>query len=96
MAFMMTRGDVGNYDAWKAMFDQDPPRARTDASGWRIFRNVDKPGEIYIQVEFPSVEQAHAARERLVASGVLERFPDRHGPVVVEEAETVSRSSDSA
>jgi len=28
---------------------------------------------------------------RLLASGVLDRFADRHGPAVVEEAETVTR-----
>jgi hypothetical protein len=26
IAFMMTRIDVGDYDAWKRMFDQDAPR----------------------------------------------------------------------
>jgi hypothetical protein len=25
IAFMMTRIDVGDYDAWKRMFDQDGP-----------------------------------------------------------------------
>jgi hypothetical protein len=91
MPLMMTRVQVGDYDAWKPMFDEDAPRARSEATGWRIFRSLENPGEAYIQVEFPSVEQATAAREKLLASGVLDRFPDHHGPVIVEEAETVTR-----
>jgi hypothetical protein len=91
MAFILTRIDVGDYDAWKAMFDQDQPGVRANAAGWRLYRGVESPGEVYIQVEFASADEAKEARERLLASGVLDRFPDRHGPVVVEEAEVVTR-----
>ena len=91
MPFMITRLDVGDYDEWKAMFDQDRPGARSDSKGWRVFRGVENPGEVFIQVEFGSAEEAKAAREKLLASGVLDRFPDRHGPVLAEEAETVMR-----
>jgi hypothetical protein len=91
MPFMLTRIDVGDYDAWKEMFDQDRPGARTNAAGWRVFRGVENPGEVYIQVEFASADEAEAARERLLSSGVLDRFTDKHGPVLVEEAETVTR-----
>jgi hypothetical protein len=91
MAFMMTRADVGDYESWKPMFDQDQPRARDQATGWRMFRSVDNPSEVYIQVEFPSVDDAKTARDKLISSGVLDRFPDRHGPVIVEEAEAVAR-----
>lgn len=44
-----------------------------------------------IQVEFDSIQEAIAARERLLSSGVLDRFSDRTGPTVVEEAEAVRR-----
>ena len=44
---------------------------------------------MFIQVEFASSEDARAGRERLLASGVLNRFPDKSGPTVVEEAEVV-------
>ncbi len=91
MACIMTRIAVGDYDAWKPMFDQDAPRAREKASGYRLFRNVDDPSEVFVQVEFDSTEEALAARDRLVASGVLDRFADRSGPTVVEEAEAVRR-----
>jgi hypothetical protein len=91
MAFILTRIDVGDYEAWKALFDQDVPRARESATSYRIFRNVEKPGEVFIQIEFAAVADAQVARERLLASGVLDRFADRTGPTVVEEAEAVRR-----
>jgi hypothetical protein len=88
---MITRIDVGDFDAWKPMFDQDQPGARANSAGWRLFRSVENPGEVYIQVEFRSLDEAKEGRERLLASGVLDRFADRHGPAIVEEAETVTR-----
>ena len=91
MACIMTRIAVGDYDAWKPMFDQDTPGARAEATGYRLFRGVDDPDEVFVQVEFASTAEALAARDRLVASGVLDRFADRSGPTVVEEAEAVRR-----
>ena len=91
MTVILTRINVGDYDAWKPMFDQDLPGARRSATGYRIFRNSDDPNEVFIQVEFDSTEEAIAARERLLSSGVLDRFPDRTGPTVVDEAEAVRR-----
>lgn len=89
MAFVLTRINVGDYEAWKPMFDQDMPRAREKAKGYRLFRNVDSPAEVFIQIEFDSPGDAKEARDRLLASGVLERFEDKTGPTVVEVAETV-------
>jgi len=87
MAFIITRLQVGDYDAWKPMFDQDSPRARESARGYRLYRGVGDPNEVFIQVEFASRDEAASARERLLASGVLDRFSDKSGPTVVEEAE---------
>ncbi len=91
MAFLLTRINVGDYDTWKPMFDQDRPNARAASKGWRLLRSVDEPGEVFIQVEFGSVEEAKEAREKLLASGVLDRFSDKSAPRVVEVAEEVSR-----
>ena len=91
MTVILTRIQVGDYDAWKPMFDQDLPGARRSATGHRLFRNADDPNKVFIQVEFDSAEEALAARERLLSSGVLDRFPDRTGPTVAEEAEAVAR-----
>ena len=87
MVFMMTRVQVGDYGAWKPIFDQDTPRARESARGYRLYRNIEDPNEVFVRVDFASREEAEKARERLLASGVLDRFPDKSGPTVVEEAE---------
>jgi hypothetical protein len=87
-AFIITRIDVGDYDAWRPMFDQDRPRAREKAKVQRIFRKVDDPNHVFIFLEFDSVEDAQEARQRLEESGVLDRFEDKHGPNVLEEAES--------
>ena len=89
MAFMLTRIQVDDYDAWKPIFDSDPPGAREMAKGHRLLREVDAPNEVFIQVEFASADDAKAARERLLASGVLDRVTVKAGPAVAEEAETV-------
>ncbi len=91
MAFIMTRIDVGDFDAWKPLFDQDVPRARESALGYRLFRSVDNPGEVFVQLEFASTADAEQARARLLASGVLDRFADRSGPTVVEVAAAFAR-----
>jgi hypothetical protein len=85
-AFIITRIQVGDYDTWRPMFDQDRPQAREKATVQRIFRNVDDPNHVFIFLEFASVEDAQEARGRLVGSGVLDRFDDKHGPNVVQES----------
>lgn len=90
MAFIQTRIQVGDYDAWKPMFDKDAPGARRAAKGHRIYRNADDPNEVFVWIEFESAEDAREGRERLLASGVLDRFDDKTEPRVVEEAETAS------
>ncbi len=85
-AFIITRIQVGDYDAWRPMFDQDHPRAREKAQAQRVFRSVDDPNHVFVFLEFASVEDADEARARLVEAGVLDRFEDKHGPNVVREA----------
>jgi hypothetical protein len=88
--FIVTRIHVGDYDSWKRMFDKDEPGTRQAAKGHRVLRSLDDPNEVFVLVEFASSEAAKAAREKLLAAGVLDRFPDKTMPRVVEEAETVT------
>lgn len=90
MAFMLTRIQVDDYEAWKPIFDSDPPGARKAAKGHRLLRSLEEPNDVFVQVEFGSPEDARAARDRLLASGVLERVTVKAGPTVAEEAETVA------
>ena len=68
------------------MFDQDQPRAREKAHLQRVLRSVDEPDEVFIYLEYSTVEEANEARQRLVSSGVLDRFDDTHGPTVLVDA----------
>ena len=85
-AFIITRIQVGDYDAWRPMFDQDHPRAREKATAQRVFRGADDPSHVFILLEYASLEDARTAERRLLDSGVLDRFSDKHGPSVVLEA----------
>jgi hypothetical protein len=87
-AFIITRIQVGDYAAWRPLFDQDVPRAREKAKSQRVFRSIDDPNHVFIQLEFDSAEDAEEASRRLSESGVLDRFDDKHGPTVVIEADS--------
>lgn len=87
MAYIVTRIQTGDYERWRPMYDQDRPQAREKATTQRVLRNVDDPNEVVIQLEFGSTAEALEARERLLASGVLDRFDDLTGPLVLEDAE---------
>jgi hypothetical protein len=87
VAIMVMNFEVDDYDTWKAMFDEDPVgRRAAGATGHVVSRGVDNPNEGFVRVEFPSAEQAKAFRERLIASGALERGGMRlkAGPTVAE------------
>jgi hypothetical protein len=87
--YMMTRIQVEDYDLWKQMFDSDPFDIRKAAKGHRLLRSVDDPNELSVSVEFASADEATAARERLLSSGVFDRLTLKSGPTVAEEAETL-------
>jgi hypothetical protein len=68
------------------MFDQDLPRTREKARAQRVLRSTDDPNEVFIYLEYSTLEDANEARERLLSSGVLNRFEDKHGPNVLTDA----------
>jgi hypothetical protein len=84
--FIITRIQTGDYDTWRPMFDQDRPGAREQATAQRVFRRVDDPNHVFVFLEFDSIDDAKEAERRLLDSGVLDRFDDKHGPNVLEEA----------
>lgn len=87
MPSIVTRIRTGDYERWRPMFDQDQPQAREKATKQRVLRSIDDPNEVLIQLEFASRADALEARERLLASGVLDRFDDMTGPLVLADAE---------
>jgi hypothetical protein len=93
VAIVVLNLEVEDYDVWKPNFDADPAgRRESGATSHRIARAVDDPKDVFIRVEFPSVDQAKAFRQRLLDSGALDRpgMKVKDGPVVAEEAETVT------
>jgi hypothetical protein len=87
MAFILAVFDTGDYDAWKQMFDSDPAGRAQSATRHRVFRGVDNPDEVFVSVEFPSVDDAESFRERLLASGALDNVTVEKEPTVAELAE---------
>jgi hypothetical protein len=86
-AFIITRIQTGGYDRWRPMFDQDKPRTREKALVQRVLRSANDPDEVFIYLEYESLEDANEAHGRLVDSGVLDRFEDKHGPNVLVDAD---------
>jgi hypothetical protein len=85
-AFIITRIQTGDYDRWRPMFDQDQPRAREKAVNQRVLQSTNDGNEVFIYLEYANLEDANEARDRLVSSGVLDRFDDTHGPNVLVDA----------
>lgn len=92
MASMLLHLEVDDFDAWKPMFDSDPAGRKEMATGHAMARSVDDPKGVFIRAEFSSVEQARAFRERLIASGALDRpgVTVKVGPTVVEQVEAIT------
>ena len=57
--------------------------AREKATRQQVFRNIDDRTR-YLLID--SLTDANEARDRLLESGVLDRFEDKDGPNVLEEA----------
>src|SRR5439155_22192017 len=88
VAFMVLHLGTDDFDAWKPCFDADPVgREKAGAKGHVMLRGVADPNEVFVRVEFDSVEDAKAFRERLLASGALDRATVKTPPTVVDLVE---------
>jgi hypothetical protein len=93
VAIMVMQFEVDDYDAWKPRFDEDPVgRREGGATSHIVSRAVENPNQVFVRVEFPSVEQAQAFRQKLLDSGVIERSGMRMkmGPTVAEIADATT------
>ena len=57
---------ISDFDTWKRAFDADP--VRREASGvrrYRVFRPVDDPNYVKIDLEFDTASEAEACRASL-------------------------------
>jgi len=79
-----------DFDTFKSSFDADPVGRRQTAKGHVMLRSVDNPNEVFTRVEFESVEDAKAFRDRLLASGALDQTTVLTPPTVVERVEDIT------
>jgi hypothetical protein len=87
MAYMVINFQE-DWDTWKAAFDSDPAGRAQVATGYVVSRAVDDPNDIYVRVEFSSVDEAKSFAARLVDSGVLSGLTVKSGPTVIEIADS--------
>ena len=90
MAFILGIFDTKDYETWKQMFDSDPAGRKEAATRHRVFRGVDNPNEVFVSVEFPSVEAAKSFRERLIGSGALDNVTVEKEPTLAELVDETS------
>ena len=90
MAFMVHHLKIDDFDEFKSLFDSDPVGRKQAAKGHVMLRSVDNPNEVFTRVEFDSVEEAKAFRDRLVASGALDRTTVLTPPTIVQLVENIT------
>ena len=90
MAFMVHHLEIDDFDSWKQLFDPDPVGRKQAATGHVMLQGVDNPNEVFTRVEFDSVEDAKSFRDRLLASGALDRTTVLTPPTVVELVENIT------
>ena len=90
MAFMVHHLKVDGFEDFKSMFDADPVGRKQAAKGHLMLRSIDDPNEVFTRVEFDSLEEAKAFRDRLVASGALDQTTVLTPPTVVELVENIT------
>jgi hypothetical protein len=60
------RYELDDYNAWRTMFDKHPlDRKGSGATGYRISRDVANDAAVLVDLEFGTVAQAEAFRDRL-------------------------------
>jgi len=66
MIVLQIEHDVPNYEGWKKAFDNDPlNRKQSGVKEYRIYRSVEKPNYVIIDLVFESAENAQAMLKAL-------------------------------
>jgi len=92
MATLRIEHPVRDFDAWKQAFDGDPiGRERSGVSRYRVFRGIDEPDYVMIDLEFGTPTEAEAMLESLrgLWQGVAGSIISDPKARIVETVETV-------
>ena len=61
MYILRIEHEIYDFDSWKKAFDSDPlRRQKVGVRRYRIFRPIDNPNHVMIDLEFDNVNQAEA------------------------------------
>ena len=74
----------GDYDAFKQQFDNDPLDRQQVAKGHTLLRGVDNPNQMFVRIEFETVEDAKSFAEKVRSSDVLQNVTVVVPPTAVE------------
>ena len=74
----------GDVDAWKERFLSDPLGRKQVAVGHTLLRGVDNPNQVFVRIEFETVEGAKAFAEKVRGSNVLEGLTVKVPPSATE------------
>jgi len=66
MSTLRIEHPIGDFETWKAAFERDPVgRKKSGVHRYRVFRPVDDPKYVMIDLDFEGPEQAHAFVEAM-------------------------------
>ena len=74
----------GDIDAYREVFDSDPLGRKQVAKGHTLLRSVDNPNQLFVRIEFDSVEAAESFAEKVRGSDVLANLSMKVAPTVAE------------
>ena len=94
MATLFVRHTVEDYGKWKTSFDEHSSfRSDNGSKGGKVFRSVNDPNELFVLLEWESVEgiqkfsQSDDLKKVMKEAGVI-GMPDIH---ILEEVSTTSK-----
>jgi quinol monooxygenase YgiN len=96
MMHVLVRHKVSDFNRWKEAFDSHlTTRKRAGETGFRVYHNVDDPGEVVLLLDWEGVEEARKfmtsddLRNAMTKAGVV-GSPEVH---YLEDVRSVHRSS---
>lgn len=78
MAHILVHHRVNDFETWKPIFDEHATfRAENGSGGGRVFRSSNDPNEIFVLLEWDSIEnalhfaQSESLKEKMKTAGVV-------------------------